>query len=325
MGGLSLEAAAVKSLLYLGAMLVVGGAVTARWLAPGLVQARGKRLVTTLLLAGAVLLAGAALLDVAATLRSALGRVDGDLLQRYLATTRHGAVTRLRLALAPAVALLTVAQVWWRRPLLANVPGAPARWVGGLLDALLAAAALLLLYGFSSLSHAAAMGGVVPMWADLVHVCAAAAWAGPLGYLAMLRGWEGERAYAAAAFQRLSRVGLVAVAALALTGTLTALTQLGEPRTFVASAYGVSLGVKLALVLAVVVVAALNRYRHLPRFLAGGPGGPLRRAVTLEAVLLVAVFLATGALTTSALPHAADASTSAFENLRRLLELLRPR
>ena len=65
-------------------MALVGGAATARLVAPGHVAARGARLVRVGLVAGAALLMGAALLEVAVTLKAVLGRLEPELYRRYL-------------------------------------------------------------------------------------------------------------------------------------------------------------------------------------------------------------------------------------------------
>jgi len=297
-------------------MLLVGGAVTGLWLARELVQARHRVLVSVCLAVGAGVVIAGAYVEVVLTLRDVLGRADTELVLRYLRATRHGHVVQQRAVLAPLLAVFTAARLWLRPQ---PIPAGHA--LGIALPLAVAVTAGWLLSGFSDLSHAAAMGGGLPFAADLVHLTAAAVWAGPLFYLALM-AWEDERTAAAAAFARLSRVGIGAVVVLALTGSFNALTHIQEPAEFVSSAYGWSLWVKLALVAAVVITAAVNHFRHLPSFLAGGSGERLRRSVRLEAAFLVMVFLATGALTTAALPHGDAEPNSAFLNLARLWQFL---
>ncbi len=332
-------------------MLLVGGAVTARVVAPGLVERRGLRLVRAGLVIGALLLMGAALLEVAVTLKAALGRVDVDLFRRYLTSTRHGEMARLRLAVAPAAALVGVVLTL---PSLRTDGTRIARRVGTVVLLVLCAE---LLYTFAILSHAAAMGGRAPLVADLVHLAAAALWAGPVLYLAAIGGFgrrpeapEGVAAVgggasettvgsrtrsdslaprdsltsAQRAARRVSRIGMVAVPVLLLTGAFNALTHASDPAGFARSAYGWSLWVKLGLFALILMVAAANLLAFLPRFLREGDGRALLRSMRLESVLLIATFVVTGALTTSALPHGADVSTDVLENLRRALEQLRP-
>lgn len=302
-------------------MLLLGAVVALRLLAPGLIEQRAPRSLRLLrigMAVGALLLLAAALLEVSTTLRSVLGRVQPELFWRYLRSTRHGELTQLRLALVPAILALGLTVTLPRFRLAARAA------LGWPLTLALAAAGGALLYTFSLLSHAAAMGGPAPLYADLIHLLAAVLWVGPLVYLALLGGLDQEgRAGGAAALRRLSLTGLLTVLALTVTGTFNALTHASQPAKFVTSAYGWSLWVKLALFVLVLLVAASNRYRLLPRYLAGDGGAPLVASMRLEAVLLVALLLATGALTTSELPHGQEVSADALANLRHILRLLR--
>lgn len=305
--------ALTKSLLYLGAVLLVGagvfaGLVAART-APGASPLLPRRTLRLGALAGAALLLAASAVDVALTLRGVLGYVDAELIGRYLRGTRHGAATLVRTGLTVALAALLLA-------------GAPRRRLGGWL---VGALGLGLLATFSWISHAAAMGGTPPLLADLAHFAAAAAWGGSVLYLALSPAWSEGAARPAlvATLRRVSRVGLIAVAALFATGVYATLTHLQDPARFVASPYGFALYAKLALVLAIVGVAAFNRLSLLPAFLRGGAPGRFRTVLRAEALLLVAVFVATGVLTTSALPHGDGATTGAAENLVKLLDYLR--
>ena len=76
--------------------------------------------------------------------------------------------------------------------------------------------------------------------------------------------------------------------------------QLGLPRQLAAE---LCLELKLALVGTILAVAALNRWWLLPA-LKRGETRRLGRTMKLEALLLIAVFAATGLLTTRPLPHA---------------------
>ena len=86
--------------------------------------------------------------------------------------------------------------------------------------------------------------------------------------------------------------------------------------------WGIIAGKSLAVVAVVVVLAAFNRFRFLPRLLAGAPLPKMRIVLGVEAVLLAAVLLATGWLTTTAVPHGSDVSVDVVENARRLIEYL---
>jgi putative copper export protein len=171
---------------------------------------------------------------------------------------------------------------------------------------LFAALSVALLATFSVTSHAASMGGRTPFLVDLTHFAAACAWAGPLFYLAVYPGWqETGKQPLHQALGNLSSVGLLSVGLLFASGIYSSLLHLQDPPAFVASPYGRVLGVKLFLVFVIVALAGINRVWLLPRFSATG-GGSLRMALRAELAVLVTVFVATGVLSTSPLPHSGD-------------------
>lgn len=291
-------AAAVKAGLLLGAVLFVGGGVAAWFVAPRLVATSTafRRRVGAGTLLGFGLLAVLSALDLVVTIQNAIGRVDPGLLGQYLVSTRHGRATLARYGLLAALGLVALGQ--------ARAP-ATARPFRLMLRALFAALAVALLGTFSVTSHAAAMGGRTPFLVDLAHFAAACAWAGPLVYLALHPGWRGVGGVPLReALINLSRVGLLSVGLLFVSGLYSSLLHIQDPPAFVASPYGRVLGVKVGLALLTVGLAGLNRFWLLPTF-ARGRGG-LPTALRAETVVLVAVFAATGVLSTSPLPHAGE-------------------
>src|SRR5207247_1446800 len=69
------------------------------------------------------------------------------------------------------------------------------------------------------------------------------------------------------------------------TGTLNAATQVATVAGLVGTTYGRLLLVKLALLLPILALAAVNRRRHLPRL--GGDGATVRRPAMLRLARLV--------------------------------------
>lgn len=275
-------------------------------------------------LGGLTALLAASFIDLRATVLSVLPTADGATLWRYLTTTGHGAAVQARLVFGLALAALLT---------LSGVGSGAGSCVdsrvgrGAAAGIAFAAGCIGLLSTFSVLSHGAVMGGWWPLPSDLVHFVAAGVWAGGVLAVVMAPVWERDgREALVAAVKRLSTVGLVAVLTLALTGTLNGLLQVGDPAAFLASGYLVALLVKLALVVVTVAIAAVNRFRLLPRLLAGRDTLSLRAALRLEAVLLVLVLVASSWLSTTAVPHAMDGASSGqlnvLENAERLLEHL---
>ena len=123
-----------------------------------------------------------------------------------------------------------------------------------------------------------------------VHVAAAAVWVGALVPLAlMLAAGAGEAATRALA--SVSRIVPWAVAALALTGGFLAAVQVRDPTALWTTDYGRVLLAKLALVAAMLVLAAVNRWRLTQPALAGDATACRRivLVIAVEAVLAIAV------------------------------------
>ncbi len=166
--------------------------------------------------------------------------------------------------------------------------------------ALLAALALGLV---AAASHAAAVtpDATGAMTVDALHLLAAGVWVGgllPLGaLLARASREEGAdaRPYAVITTRRFSWLALACVVVLVLTGVANAVVQIGGVPALVGTAYGRLLLVKLAILLPILLLGALNRRVLIPR-LSGealSVGRPamrlLARGVFLESALALAL------------------------------------
>lgn len=295
---------AVKALLLLTTALLAGSA-----LAPSLVGvAPPRRVARGALLLLTVLVVAFSALEIAANLQRLLGFVDWSNFVYYLQNTRHGNAASLR----AGTALVLGALVQFR-----PVEG----WA--LPKAVLA---LALLFSFSYSSHAAAMGGAGPMVVDWLHYVAVSAWLGALLTVATSRIWSpASHEPRVDAVMRISAIGLAAVIVMAVTGVVSTLVHLSDPPTFVTSPYARSWLVKVMIVITVIACAAWNRVRLVPLTKSRPEATGLRRGIAVELALLAAVFVATGWLSTSPLPHSADAGVNAFENLQGFIEYLKER
>ncbi|MFI5626669.1 copper resistance CopC/CopD family protein [Nocardioides sp. NPDC051685] len=149
---------------------------------------------------------------------------------------------------------------------------------------------------------------VVPAWlvtaTDIVHLVAGALWLGGLVGLALTLPLITRRGTVAAEIvTRFSTLAAASLAALAVSGVLMGWRILGSWTNLLNSTYGTLLMTKVALVVAVAVMAAGNRLLVLPRVRqAAGhddtveAGSMLRRAVLMEAGVLVVVLGVTGFL-----------------------------
>lgn len=163
--------------------------------------------------------------------------------------------------------------------------------------------------------HAAATTGrwrLLHQGSDALHLLAVGVWLGGLCPLAVLLRWAGRSpdpswtAVAREATRRFSLVGLGSVAVLVLTGLVNTWTLVGSVPRLVGTPYGRLLLLKLALLLPLIGIAAVNLLRLKPTLLAPPPEGGagtsaaimrrLARNVIAEAGLGAAVLLVVGAL-----------------------------
>jgi len=217
--------------------------------------------------------------------------------------TRFGQVSVVRLALmillALAVGRPSQAAAPMRRPVVAAI----------LATALLISLALL--------GHAGAAPGLVGQFhltADALHLMAASVWVGGLPALAMLLasarhspapGWP---TITIASVHRFSLLGIASVGTLLVTGTINAVNLVGNVGALFHSDYGQLLLMKIGLFLAMVAIAAINRFRLTPRLAAATAIGRLQRNSMAETLLGLGVLLVVGALGT--LPPASHSQNS---------------
>jgi putative copper export protein/mono/diheme cytochrome c family protein len=279
----------VKTMLYLGAVLLLGAGVFARWIGPLGGDAERRRLGVGWT-AGIVLLLVGSLADVAGALTRALGAFDPTHFPAYLLDTQHGNAVLARVGLVLIVAALGTAGV--DRPAVDRPAFALA---GG-----------LLLATFSLASHAVGTGRVALIAADLLHLVAMVAWAGSVAYLAWLPIWS-SRAHTEprlpGALRAVSSLGLAAVGVLVATGAFASAQHLWGGPALVQTPYGRALVAKVALVGVVLAVAGANRWVLLPAIGSRGVPAIFGRLVRIEALLLVGVIVASGVLTTRPLPE----------------------
>lgn len=127
----------------------------------------------------------------------------------------------------------------------------------------------------------------IAVWVDWLHALGAGAWVGSLFGMTLVvfprllqRGPEAIEP-AADIFQRLSTLCGVALAVLLAAGIYSAIGQLGTFAALWTSRYGLTLDVKIALVLVMIAIGAHNRYVKLPHLLsAAAPDDPYPPAGT---------------------------------------------
>lgn len=216
----------------------------------------------------------------------------------------------------PLVDLLSrgrFAALWWARLALVVVALGLVGWRGvrewtGRVALVAMGLALLT----SSLnSHAAALlsGAYLAVAIDWLHLLAVAAWIGGLLSLVFVLPVAVSGSHASGgrilgqAVGRFSNLGLVAVAVIVATGTFQAWLEVGSWQGLIQTVYGLSITVKIGLLMLMVALAAFNLLVVRPRLAAGGAtaASALARrfaaAVRGEAALGVVVLVVAAILT----------------------------
>jgi copper transport protein len=285
--GPSLANVAARWLLYLGLMLLVGGAVVGLGCFPELT---GPFLA---LLAGGAVVGSAGAAGVAwDQLRSA----GLPLSRLFDSPFSHPLLARLLPAAAAGLIVVAVAVVERRR----------LRRTGVALAGLLGVVAM---WGDVEASHVAA----APTWRlgrmalQCLHFAAAGVWVGGLVTLlvGLRRTGPDERARPV---RRFSTLALGAVVVLAATGLQRAFDEVGSIHRLVTATFGRYVLLKAGLLVVLVVLGALNRYRAVPA--AGRTLRPLRRLARTELAVVAVVLVATGFLQGLAPPASVAAPTA---------------
>jgi copper transport protein len=250
-----------------------------------------------------VVLSGAALVALVASLGS-VGTHGAQMLDDGLWSReawRTGLVSSFGLSVSVAAAgalMILVASMALRRR---------AR-LGLLLAGSLTAIASLPLTGHSMIARPAA----IAMPALAAHGMAAAFWIGSLAALfAITTVRASSDAAVALVLRRFSRWGITAVAILVTAGTAFVVLQLASPDDLYGSRYGQLIVGKIVLLLALLVLAALNRFRWLPMLERGvsTAAKPLRWSIGGEVLLATCVVALTAMLVQTPPPSAASGFT----------------
>jgi putative copper export protein/mono/diheme cytochrome c family protein len=216
---------------------------------------------------------------------------DHSVLARVLFDTRVGVVWLVRASLL----LVLAAFLSLSLPITTRVDWIAARGEAALLGVLALALA-------AAASHAAAIepGTARAIAVDATHLIAAGVWLGGLIPIARLlraatrESGEDARAYAVLATRRYSTLALLSVFVLVLTGLTNAAMLVGNVPALVGTPYGRLLLWKLALVIALVAIGAVNRRRWLPAL--SGDAQTIGRPMMRRLVLFMTVESVLGAL-----------------------------
>ncbi|HYP40473.1 MAG TPA: copper resistance protein CopC [Chloroflexia bacterium] len=203
----------------------------------------------------------------------------GEVAQTLLSSTRYGFSWTLK-AIA-ALSLLAVMLFVWRMRKGNYVKFGPSPW-----DLTVGLGSLFLLAEALG-SHAAAantdqLGGLtlglpMPVISNWLHLATASLWLGGLAYMAFVLfpafraiglPPEARRALLARAIPRFTKLAILSVVLLALTGTYNLIVHSTHPGAILSSSYGQVLAVKIAIFAILIAIGALN-WRRLTPLLSG--------------------------------------------------------
>ncbi len=166
--------------------------------------------------------------------------------------------------------------------------------------------------GYLLLVATTSHGSSVPgsFWAvaaDFAHLVASSVWIGMLAQLALFLVWTGgavpqadRPALQAPHLQRFSAIAATSVVILLASGAVNGLTQIPVPEAMFDTAYGRALTVKLGVMAALLVVAAVNAFYLRPRLVQEGGQSAERLSRRLSLVLRAEIGLGLAVLVAAA-------------------------
>jgi copper resistance protein D len=221
-----------------------------------------------------------------------------DVLMVILTETIFGLVWSWRLAMLAVLVVLLAITGFRKSP----NPARPA-------IAILTGLALASLSGVGHAIANTGTAGIVHQVTDAIHLFAASVWLGGLVALArLLAGAAADPEWAAlalVALPRFSTMALIGVGLVVASGIVNTVFLLDSPAVLIKTTYGRVLVAKIALVVVMIGLGALNRQVLLPRMTNAASAGlaPLRRSVAAEIALGTAVLVIVAALGTFAPQH----------------------
>lgn len=156
-------------------------------------------------------------------------------------------------------------------------------------------ATILFATSFALLGHIAELN-LLPRLAIIGHIVVIGLWVGALYPLHLLAGTELVE-NVKPLLQLFGRAGWVIIAGLLVTGVTLVWQVLGSVTELFSTPYGLLLLFKLALVLCLLCLAALNKFRLVPALTHAGEDS-LRRSIMAEMALALFILLLTAAMTT---------------------------
>jgi copper transport protein len=164
--------------------------------------------------------------------------------------------------------------------------------------------ALAIAFGLSWASHPDSHG-ILALLADYVHLLAGALWVGGLVSIVVAARTvprsEREDVVRRTILQ-FSRLAAPTVAVVALAGVYLALRELPSVSALFSSGYGITLLIKAGIALGALALGGYHRHFVVPRLASGAPIAAIRRTLSLELGVLIAVLALAAVLSQRAPP-----------------------
>ncbi|HAJ76029.1 MAG TPA: hypothetical protein DCM64_06195 [Gammaproteobacteria bacterium] len=288
-GSWELASLVCKLLLYFGAASIAGGS-----LCLGLYSDGHRQSVYTLL----VYIMVGAMLGFQAVLANFFIQVglvnDGGLAAMFdwnmaslLLDTQLGDVTFFRLA--GFVAVILSSGFFLRKARQLNQ--APGRTFYRSVLILHGAALLAVAFSFTLAGHVSVLS-ITARVAIILHFSAFACWIGSLFPLLLLTR-SADLEFMQWAMRRFGNNAMAIVLVLTVAGVLMLIEVIASPGELVTTAYGLSLLLKLVLVLTIVGIAGLNKLLLVPAISSESSGAKLGKSIRVESVVATLILLLT--------------------------------
>jgi copper transport protein len=256
-----------KWLLFSGLALLLGAATTTLAALRGRPVPTGGRLMLRL----AWLLA---LIGVGVTVEAERATVGLHSLLPFFQSKEGWPVVLVGIAVLAAGAALVVFELW------------PTRWTLAAVGAV--AAAALFLHSMAGHANGPSPVRGLNLMVQWIHLVAVGVWIGGLAWL-LLSVREQPPEERAATVRRFSRLAGYALALVAVSGVLRAVSEVGAFGNLVTTSFGTALMVKVGLFLVLAPLGALNRYRSLPGLISGDDQRGFRRTSRAELVVAACI------------------------------------
>ena len=163
----------------------------------------------------------------------------------------------------------------------------------------------LVMLAFVQVGHTVGEPRILLAGLLILHLLAAAFWIGSLWPLYRLAGHPPEGGNAARILARFGQVAAFGVGVLVLAGVILAVLLLGGITPLFATGYGQFLIGKVLIVVLLLLLAAVNKWRLVPAFERAEATAPrrLRRSIALEVALVGGILLVTAVLTSVSSPN----------------------